>query len=438
MEAVLLIEGTPLICGALVELLRSLQPRDTAHRSLSSQNLLHTLQSALGDHVLPLGEEHDAAEGLELLMQALSAELTTAFHAHAEKRLQAKAALRSVLKPAQSPAQLDPLLVSWHAMRLPCEGLLAHHMQCVRCRYHFDTQYAPFMTLSMPLPVTAGVSNIGVARVAPNSSLVPCFDAIFGYELVTGVECPGCSVRASLMKSNIPPPKPPTPPTSPRSLATGGVEGIGGDLTIMPSAAEDGAKGAKISSPRSSSKAFLTDLWRCVDEMRPLPSERSIESAFKAADVPYLRQKSQVTRRGIVARWPPLLILHLRRTFWTPEGQQVKVVGHVRFPLRLALEAKDAQKVAYRLVAVIEHSGLSAGTGHYVTYRSIGVDVEKAKNPKHAKHMPQKWVRVSDEDVKPVEESEVIAADAAMLYYQESELVVVPASMAAAHAEKEP
>ena len=292
----------------------------------------------------------------------------------------------------------------------------------------------------MPLPVTPTLSSIGVKRVSQGSSLVPCFDAIFGYELVAGVECPGCSIRASLIKSTVSPPKPTTPPVSPRSLKTrpGGVESMGGDLATVfnnntsssstpPGSQENSSKGESgrlSTSPRKppyAAEAALTDLWRSVDEMRPLPSEKFIIAAFEAAGIPYLRTKSQVTRRGVVARWPPMLILHLRRTFWSPEGQQIKVVGHVRFPLRLALEAKDSQKVAYRLAAVVEHSGLSAGTGHYVTYRSIGIHHKKAKHPQHAKHVPQRWVRVSDEDVRPVEEAQVIAADAAMLFYQEDD-----------------
>lgn len=131
-----------------------------------------------------------------------------------------------------------------------------------------------------------------------------------------------------------------------------------------------------------------------------------------------------------MGRWPPLLVLHLRRSFWSAQGHHAKVVGHVRFPLRLALEANDAQRVTYQLKAVVEHSGLASSTGHYVTYRSVGVDESYDSSARSSTsgtaesgavgppRVPLRWVRVSDESVVAVSEKDVAAAHAVMLFYE--------------------
>jgi hypothetical protein len=258
----------------------------------------------------------------------------------------------------------------------------------------------------MPLPTTATTSSkgaavaatgnlLGIARVPPNCSLIPCFDGLFGYELVGGVHCPGCSIRESLKRTQLPSvitiKSPPSPPPSPQKTSGSG---------SPKSKKEDGTTTAV------SKLQELQNLQNCVDERRPLPTESSIKSLFNSAKVPYLQYtQSHVTRQSVVVRWPPVLVLQLRRSIWTPDGRLMKVVGHVKFPLALRLEAKDDQKVSYQLQALVQHFGLSAaGQGHYVTFRKIS--------------MSSRWVKVSDESVKPVEEAEVLAADAVLLFYE--------------------
>ncbi|KAL4518138.1 hypothetical protein Ndes2526A_g01413 [Nannochloris sp. 'desiccata'] len=400
------------ICQGLLDIIKYLQPHSTdiSRRSYSAQTLLRTLRTKLGDQdVLPLGEEHDAAEGLELLLQALSSEISAAFHAHAKSPLQIKAALQALLNSnySSSPcsnSQPDALLAGWKSIRLPVEGLMATRMQCVKCRHHFDTQFTQFTTLSMPLPTTsaskggtavAATGNLlGIAHVPSGCSLIPCFDGLFGYELVSGVHCPGCSIKASLKQvaKNLPvdksKPFPPLKSPSPSLLRAGKNNNTNkNQATVAP----------------------LDKLQNSVDERRPLPSQSSVEALFQAEGIPYLEQtQTHVTRQSVVVRWPSILVLQLRRSIWTPDGRLVKVVGHVKFPLALRLEAKDDQKLSYHLKAVVLHSGLSAGTGHYTTFRKL----------QEVQSTSSKWVKVSDESVKPVDEAEVLAADAILLLYE--------------------
>jgi hypothetical protein len=386
----------------LIEILKDLKPHPTTitTRSHSSQPLLRTLRTKLGNQdVLPLGEEHDAAEALELLLQALNIEISALFHRHAHKTLQIKASLQTVLNPdyyfSSNSSSSDALLAGWKKIRLPVEGLIASRMQCVKCRHYFDTQYTPFTTLSMPLPTASSSSSsgkaaaaaatgkmLGIAHVPSGCGLITCFDAMFRYELVTGVHCPGCAIRASIKHAS-------TLLSSPRSHI------------------------AKVPPNNNLATTKLQDLQYCVDERRPLPNESTIQALFQAAGIPYLEKtQTQVTRQSVVVRWPSVLVLQLRRSIWTPDGRLMKVVGHVKFPPALRFEAKDDQKLSYQLKSVVHHTGLSAGTGHYVTYRNAQGSHSKTSTSS------SKWVKVSDESVKFVEEAEVLAADALLLFYE--------------------
>ena len=109
---------------ALLALLRALDPGDASgaggrRRSLSPQPVLHPLRSQLPAAALRRGQEHDAAEALELLLQALSTELRHAFKCRAGyPRLVASATLNSVLS---RPAGGDAVLQGWQAVRLASE-----------------------------------------------------------------------------------------------------------------------------------------------------------------------------------------------------------------------------------------------------------------------------------------------------------------------------
>ena len=431
-------DQTPLrLLDSLLTLLKRLQPQPDARnqiRSSTAQPILCTLRDLLGggDHILRLGEEHDAAEALELLMQALHSEISAQFHRGAAGRLNAKSALNTILHQ-QPPSQQtefcyfnsgenDAVLQAWHSLRLPCEGLTAVHMQCVRCRHHFDTHYNPFTTLTVPLPLCSQISPLGVARVLPRASLVPCFDAIFGYEVVSGVNCPGCSIKASLTDD-------------------GDVDQFLMEKMAKKATEEGVEEGERSSSthqhPSLDAKPVIDDvstlqqLRASVEHRRPLPSELSVKKIFQTAGnegevlANYVQRQSQVTRRSVVSRWPPLLILHLRRTFWSPRGQLIKVMGHLTFPLRLALESNDGQKITYSLVSVVEHSGLSAGTGHYVAYRKLRVKTTTtsttASTTQQQHQQQQQWVRVSDENVEQIREVDVLKVDAVLLFYEKQQ-----------------
>jgi hypothetical protein len=170
------------------------------------------------------------------------------------------------------------------------------------------------------------------------------------------------------------------------------------------------------------------------------------------AGLDWVVRSGPVAKRQVMARLPPTLCLQLRRVLWTAAGQ-VKVAGHVRFPLALQLEGaglpmlghQPSQQAvasfsplarrgagpaaigslsgpgncdlpagprqqqggaAHLLRAVVVHYGGPSSGGHYVVYRCTGA-------------AQQQWVRVSDEQVwHGISQQEVLQAEATMLLYE--------------------
>lgn len=178
-------------CTALTQLLQDLQPIPAAHQhSRTAQPLLKTFKDSLPDVLFPWGEEHDAAEALEVLLGCLDGEIAACFHATAQQRLVARSTIKAVM--ARSRSRADPVLATWRAVHLPCQGIMATEMKCTLCRHDFETQLTPFNVLTLPVPLVRDRAGLlGTASVAPGASLGTCLEAAFAFEMVKGVRCPG-------------------------------------------------------------------------------------------------------------------------------------------------------------------------------------------------------------------------------------------------------
>lgn len=214
------------------------------------------------DHLPHPGEEHDAAEGLELLCNLVAAELQAAFAGGVARQLLGRASLAALLScgagcgkwqdvaaaavarpcsdgscsaahgvgdatstlaqpsvtsansggssgvdhgsgPAAGSAPPapppDPLLATCRRrMRLPLQGSTATELQCARCRHRSWLELAPFWVLPLGVPTAPGRTLLGNVPAAPGASLDGCLAAFFGYELLQGWHCTRCSLAASL------------------------------------------------------------------------------------------------------------------------------------------------------------------------------------------------------------------------------------------------
>ena len=134
-------------------------------------------------------------------------------------------------------------------------------------------------------------------------------------------------------------------------------------------------------------------------------------------------------RRAVAAQLPAVLVLQLRRSFWSHHGQ-VKVCGHVAFPLCLRLprtlvpllghgeavpeeqpeEQQPASAPLYLLRAVVVHHGALAAAGHYTVFRWLAGPGDGGGGGS--------WVRASDEAVQAMEVLDVLRAEASILVYE--------------------
>lgn len=393
-------DGLSSLTALSTQVFTDLQPTtDTRTRSKSCQTLLSALRSVVGEEHLPSGTEHDAAEGLQLLLDAVQDELNAYFRSNTYRMKLSEASLRALLRPDSTPARhADPLFSAWRARRLPCEGLMATQMQCLRCMHTFETQHMQFTILTLPIPIEQqrhhGVGSsraLGTVSVPPGISLGSCLELACRTEVMSGVHCPSCSIKESM------------------------------EAYTSQSCARS-EKRAPLMASWSESNSINLAPFRPT---RPGPAAcRAAQAVLTAAQLPYTRTLCTVLRRTVVSRWPPLLIMQLRRTVWSPASghigpQQIKVCGRVRFPFQFTPPVEAAPEVdgcihmstpchrVYSLVAVIVHTGLSPTTGHYITYRRI--DISEAHGG---------WVRVSDESVVAVDEEQVTASHATLLFYE--------------------
>jgi hypothetical protein len=381
------------LAESLSSLLRALQPSPRPRAALSSQPLLIRLRAAFGADPFAPDEQQDAAEALELLMEAAAGELRAAFRAPggAAARLHRAGALAAALG---RPAAADPALAAWRGLRPALEGLSAAEMACTRCGHAFATELSPFSVLHLAVPTgparaAAGAlgAALGLVPAAPGAALERCLQqAVDRFELVEGVACPRCSLKATL-------------------AAAGGGGGGAGD--------------------GSSNSAALSDLRPLLAGPRggALPDEARLRARAAAAGAAWVPRAAPAARRAGVARWPRCLALHLRRAVWAPGGR-LKVTGPVSFPDRLP---GQPGRPAYRLRAVVAHAGVGARGGHWVCFRAVRAKVPAAAadggaggagGAPRAAEVHAWWVRASDAAVEPAALADVFAAEASLLLYE--------------------
>lgn len=170
------------------------------------------------------------------------------------------------------------------------------------------------------------------------------------------------------------------------------------------------------------------------------------------------RASSIKSRQAVIARSPKCLVVHINRSLFDENtGMLRKNYAAVRFPQTLDLNdwclgAKSVDQLnesiekwgtdpkesmlpragatvgvrgrQYELRAVITHYGRHEN-GHYICYRKYPTDIFPAHVPEAVleadgdKEKPERWYRLSDEDVSMVSEASVLSQGGAfMLFYE--------------------
>ncbi|KAK3419162.1 hypothetical protein EUGRSUZ_H04890 [Eucalyptus grandis] len=71
----------------------------------------------------------------------------------------------------------------------------------------------------------------------------------------------------------------------------------------------------------------------------------------------------------------------------------------------------------YCLLSVVEHFGRT-GSGHYTVYRRVRTKPPEVENQPHLETASEQWFYISDSEVYNVSESDVLAAEASLLFYE--------------------
>jgi ubiquitin carboxyl-terminal hydrolase 1 len=270
--------------------------------------------------------------------------------------------------------------------------------------------------------------------------LEQCLDEYTKLEEIPDVECPKCTLlRAEKQLEKMLPP----PPTF---RSTEAEPAIDSRTLALP--------------PELRAQAFqrLSAIQHALEE-----DDFADKTLHETCQIPKkARVSSTKTRQAVIGRAPQSLVLHMNRSvFDETTGIQRKNYAGVRWPSRLDLsswtlptdgsEDMDATaslltdvdegkagadaELIYRIKAVVTHYGRHEN-GHYICYRQHpvrirveeeldGVD-EDGETGDGAVEM--RWWRLSDEDVTPASEDEVLKQGGVfMLFYERESMPEVPA-----------
>lgn len=320
--------------------------------------------------------------------------------------------------PGENDAS-DPL-VERASLRNPLEGLLAQRVGCMKCGWTEGLSLIPFNCLTVPL---GGKFEYDVRE---------CLDQYMTLEPIEGVECAKCTLLRA------------------QDQLTSLLGGLSEEEDKMD---------------RSESRG-LSDAVKASAQARLQAVEEALEQDDFAektlANKCHVPSKSRISttksRQAVIARAPQCLVVHINRSLFDEmTGMLKKNYATVKFPKavdlddwclgnRLTTNSDDVleQWVTnpsetmlpqcgesvhipsrhYELRAIITHYGRHEN-GHYICYRKYPTAVFPAPVPDEIlqaegdKEKPERWYRLSDDDVQMVSEGHVMSQGGVfMLFYE--------------------
>ncbi|GAB7357956.1 hypothetical protein MBLNU230_g0123t1 [Neophaeotheca triangularis] len=315
--------------------------------------------------------------------------------------------------------------------RNPLEGLLAQRVACTRCGFTEGLSMIPFNCLTVPLGSAASY-DVG-----------DCLDEYTGLEEISDVECAKCTLlktdshlKKMLAQPQIAPAENPETPSQPEKMSS-----------LPPELREMVAKRLHAVESAIENDDF---------------ADKTLSEACQISKKAHV--SSTKTRQAVIGRAPRSLAIHVNRSvFDEMTGAQRKNYASVRYPAVLDLrpwmlgggqqmnsrgEALEAWRTdaktsmlsavdssaqdhhfRYHLKAVVTHYGRHEN-GHYICYRKHVVHSplkEDTREPEPEDDSPdvpgqevaERWWRLSDEDVSPVSETDVLGQGGVfMLFYE--------------------
>jgi ubiquitin carboxyl-terminal hydrolase 1 len=342
-------EDTTPVATSLAELLRNLNAPRPFSTALRPDKVARALMQSDKHRLLAMREQQDAQEFFSLLIDTLESESTKQW------LLVNKPAGLESINDIESPSSVSVKTISVTPFTNPFEGLSAHRMGCLKCKYVENIRHEKFGPMVLPLTMSR------------NTTLKECLYDSYEMEILEDVECTKCTLlayRSGLTKLvNLP-----------------GETGI--EATRRLKAIDKALSSGKLDDPKLFGKDVSGE-----KEMRKFT------------------RRSPKTKHSMIARPPRLAAFHIQRSnFQNFTGRALKNQASVAFPRELDVSPyvtnsvlsmnpeepiskwkQGDKRTIYRLKSVIVHYGLHH-IGHYVAYRCVG----------------DEWFRISDEDVEYV------------------------------------
>ncbi|KAL1966883.1 hypothetical protein VTN77DRAFT_3848 [Rasamsonia byssochlamydoides] len=306
------------------------------------------------------------------------------------------------------------------SLRNPLEGLLAQRVGCMRCGWTEGLSLIPFNCLTVSLGRNW------------EYDIRECLDDYMTLEPIEGVECAKCT----LLRTK---------------------EQLGHLLKQIEEDEElaDGSQTPKLSDAlKSSAQSRLQAVQEALDD-----EDFTEKTLSKKCHIPSKNRVSTTkSRQAVIARAPKSLVIHVNRSVFDENtGILRKNYADVRFPKTLDLDewclgtkavekgedalerwdtdpqqsmlprpgiTREVLDRRYELRAVVTHYGRHEN-GHYICYRKYSMEHFPVNVPEavlHAdgeKERPERWFRLSDDDVQMVSERNVFSQGGVfMLFYE--------------------
>lgn len=355
-------------------------------------------------------QQQDAQEYFSKLVDAMEKDVSDELKKLATDEDASKLSLADSLSrkiKKESNDELSSKLVS--AARPPFEGLLAQRVGCTECGYCEGITLVPFNCLTVPLGHDY------------EYDLSECLNGFTELEYIDGVECAKCSLL-----------------------------GVKSKLEKMAEAfAPQDAAGDAVED--AASAEHLRTIGKRLDAIRAaLDSEDFSETNLtdRCQVTKKMRHNSRKSRQAAVVREPKCLVIHINRSVFNEvTGDLLKNYADVNYPRSLNLGpwsvadvshpnqtpkwdmdpnntmvpglpiSSGASKGPYELRAVIEHQGRHEN-GHYICYRQSPPGDEQ-KDALSEDGTAERWWRLSDERVFPVDPDDITRVGSAfMLFYE--------------------
>lgn len=313
----------------------------------------------------------------------------------------------------------DGTTIEKSSLRNPLEGLLAQRVGCIKCGWTEGLSLIPFNCLTVPLGPRQEY-NLG-----------ECFDQYMALEPIEGVECAKCTLLRAQEQ----------------------VKNLLDSLTDKESSSENPTTPGLSDSLRTSAQARLEAVETAIEENDFAEKTLTDKCHIPAKN----RVTSTKSRQAVIARAPQCLVVHINRSvFDETTFMQKKNYASVKFSQKIDLndwclgtqadrsndtieewvtnpsdsmlpvpgKAVGHPSRMYELRAIVTHYGRHEN-GHYICYRKYPTAVFPATAPDEVlqaegdKDKPERWYRLSDDDVQMVSEGHVMSQGGVfMLYYE--------------------